>query len=330
MTAAQHVTGIGNAIIDVIAHADDTFLIENGIEKGAMVLIDADRAQSLYGKMGQAVETSGGSGANTIAGLASFGADVAYVGKVAADQLGEVFAHDIRAIGVKYDTPPLSGGAPTARCLILVTPDAQRSMNTYLGATQNLTTADLDKDLLEGSHVTFLEGYLFDPPEAREAFYEAARIAHGAGRKVALTLSDSFCVDRYRNEFRHLIENEVDILFANEAEIVSLYETAGFDEAMHIVRGKCEVAALTRSEQGSAVVTANDVHIVDAEKIDQLVDTTGAGDQYAAGFLFGYTQGLDLVTAGRLGSLAASEVISHIGPRPEVSLKQLAKERGLL
>lgn len=330
MTADLNVTGIGNAIVDVIAHADDAFLAQNGIEKGAMTLIDTDRAEALYGKIGQAVEVSGGSAANTIAGIASLGGKTGYIGKVAQDQLGDVFAHDIRALGVAYDTPRLKGAEPTARCLILVTPDAQRSMNTFLGASQKLAVSDLDAGLIERAQCTFLEGYLFDAPAAKKAFYEAATIAHKAGRKVALTLSDKFCVDRYRDEFRHLIEEEVDILFANESEIISLYQTGGFDEALHIVRGKCEIVGLTRSEQGSVVATKDDIHVIDADKITKLVDTTGAGDQYAAGFLFGLTGGRDLVTCGRLGSLAAGEVISHMGPRPEVSLKDLAAGRGLL
>lgn len=324
------VIGIGNAIVDVLAQADDKFLIENKIEKGGMTLIDAAQADALYKKMGQCTESSGGSTGNTIAGIASFGGKAAYIGKVADDQLGEAFTHDIRAVGAEFTTPPLKGGSPTARCLILVTPDAQRSMSTFLGACVELSKADLDEDLIKNSQVTYLEGYLFDPPAAKEAFYEAAKIAHAAGRKVALTLSDSFCVGRYRKEFQELIETQVDILFANEDEIISLYESKGFDEAVHAVRGKCEVMALTRSEQGSVVINSTDWHVIDAQKVDKIVDTTGAGDQYAAGFLYGYTNGFDLVTSGRMGSLAAAEIISHVGGRPQASLAKLAKDAGLV
>ena len=330
MTARFHVAGIGNALVDVIAHSDDTFLIENKIEKGAMTLIDTQRAKEIYDRMGQAIEASGGSGANTIAGVASFGGKAAYLGKVADDQLGDVFAHDIRSLGAHFDTPRLSNHEPTGRCLILVTPDAQRSMNTFLGASTQFCVDDLDETLIADAEVLYMEGYLFDPPPAREAFYEAAKMAHRAGRKVSLTLSDSFCVDRYRAEFQHLIETQVDILFANEAELLSLFQVEVFDEAMHLIRGRCDIAVVTRSEQGSVVVTEGDIHIIDAHKAEALVDTTGAGDQYAAGFLFGLTTGKDLVTCGRLGSLAAAEVISHVGPRPEVSLAKLADDLDLL
>ncbi len=330
MTAANYdVTGIGNAIVDVISQSTDKFLIENKIEKAAMTLIDAARAEDLYAKMGAGTESSGGSAANTIAGIASFGGKAAYIGKVADDQLGKTFGHDIKAIGVHYATLPLQGGEPTARCLIMVTPDAQRSMNTFLGASSMLSVKDVDAALIKASQVTFLEGYLFDPPDAKKAFYEAAGIAHQAGRKVALTLSDKFCVDRHRKDFQHLIETEVDILFANESEIISLYETPGFDEAVHILRGKCEIAAVTRSEKGSVVLKGKDFHIIDPDKV-KVVDTTGAGDLYAGGFLYGYTKGLDLIVAGRLGSLAASEVISHFGARPMTSLKALATQKGLI
>jgi sugar/nucleoside kinase (ribokinase family) len=324
------VTGIGNAIVDVLAHAKDEFLIENGIAKGGMTLIDAARATSLYSKMGQAVEVSGGSAANTIAGIASLGGKAAYIGKVAADQLGEVFAHDIRAGGVAYETAPLKGGAPTARCLILVTPDAQRSMNTFLGASQTLSAADVDEELIADSAVTYLEGYLFDPPEARQAFFAAAKIAHEAGRKIAFTLSDKFCIERHRAEMRRFVERDVDILFANESEILSLTEATDFDAALQAIKGQCEIAALTRSEKGSVIVGKGAVHVVDAVKLGPVVDTTGAGDLYAAGFLFGLTQGRDLAACGRLGSLAAGEVISHLGPRPEASLKALAARHGLI
>lgn len=323
------VAGIGNAIVDVLAHADDAFLAANGIEKGGMTLIDAARATELYGRMGSGIEISGGSCANTIAGLASLGGRGAFFGKVASDQLGEVFAHDIRATGVHFPTAPAKEGPPTARCLILVTPDAQRSMNTFLGAAQNLTVKDLDDQVIAASAITYMEGYLWDPPLAKEAFLHAAKVAHGAGRKVALTLSDAFCVARYRDEFRQLIQNEVDILFANEAEICSLYEVEQFDEALPKALAECKLAAITRSEKGSVVIADRSAEAVAAEKVAKVVDTTGAGDLYAAGFLFGLARGRKPVDCARLGHLAASEVIGHFGARPEVSLKELAASRGL-
>lgn len=327
--AKYDVVGIGNAIVDVLSRAEDTFLIQQGIEKGGMTLIDTARATELYNAMGPGVEASGGSAANTIAGLASFGGKAAYVGKVADDQLGEVFGHDIRALGVSYETKALLGAEPTARCLILVTPDAQRSMNTFLGASATLTASDVDEGLIASGTMTYLEGYLFDPPAAKEAFYKAAKLAHAADRQVSLTLSDSFCVDRYRAEFQHLVENEVDILFGNEAEIMALYEVDDFDDALQIVRGKCGIAALTRSEAGSVIVQGDEVHVVDASPVAEVVDTTGAGDQYAAGFLYGLARGKDLKTCGQFGSLAAAEVISHFGARPEANLGDLAKAKGL-
>jgi sugar/nucleoside kinase (ribokinase family) len=328
--AALDVVGIGNAIVDVIAQADDAFLARQGLAKGAMQLIDAARAEALYGEMGPGIEMSGGSAGNTMAGIAALGGKGAYVGKVADDQLGRVYAHDMRATGIRFETAPLVEGPPTARCLILVTPDAQRTMNTFLGACIELGPEDIDRVVIEGAQVTYLEGYLFDPPRAKAAFQKAAEIAHAAGRKVSLTLSDAFCVERYRGEFRALIEGHVDILFANEAEITALYETKDFDQALAAVRGKCEIAALTRSERGSYVVTAEKTESVPAVKVAKLVDTTGAGDLYASGFLFGLTHGRDLVTCGRLGSLAAAEVIGHYGARPEASLKTLAASAGLL
>jgi sugar/nucleoside kinase (ribokinase family) len=314
--AALDVVGIGNAIVDVIAQADDAFLARQGLAKGAMQLIDAARAEALYGEMGPGIEMSGGSAGNTMAGIAALGGKGAYVGKVADDQLGRVYAHDMRATGIRFETAPLVEGPPTARCLILVTPDAQRTMNTFLGACIELGPEDIDRVVIEGAQVTYLEGYLFDPPRAKAAFQKAAEIAHAAGRKVSLTLS--------------LIEGHVDILFANEAEITALYETKDFDQALAAVRGKCEIAALTRSERGSYVVTAEKTESVPAVKVAKLVDTTGAGDLYASGFLFGLTHGRDLVTCGRLGSLAAAEVIGHYGARPEASLKTLAASAGLL
>jgi sugar/nucleoside kinase (ribokinase family) len=320
------VVGIGNAIVDVLSQADDAFLARHGLTKGAMMLIDAEQATRLYVAMPPGVEVSGGSAANTMAGIASLGGAGAFIGKVRDDQLGEVFAHDIRAIGVSFLTPPALEGQPTARCLILVTPDAQRTMNTFLGAANELTAQEINPAVIEAARVTYLEGYLWDPPAAKEAFRKAVDIAHGAGRKVALSLSDSFCVDRHRDEFRALVD-QVDIVFANEAEIVSLYQTATFDDALQAVRRAGTLAALTRSEQGSVIVAGDEVHVVGAERGVTLVDTTGAGDLYAAGFLTGYTQGRPLAECGRMGSIAAAEAISHLGARPQADLKALVAEK---
>lgn len=316
------VVGIGNAIVDVLSHADDSFLAAHGLAKGAMTLIDPAQAHHLYDAMGPAIEMSGGSAANTIAGLASFGAACAFIGKVRDDQLGEVFAHDIRSLGVRFDTAPANDGATTARCLILVTPDAQRTMSTYLGACVALGPEDVDAALIQGARVTYLEGYLWDPPRAKDAFRKAVDLARGAGRKVALTLSDAFCVDRYRGEFQALVAGGVDIVFANEAELVSLYRAGDFDSALQAIRDKCEVAVLTRSEKGSVIVAGDEVHVIDAVPAT-VTDTTGAGDLYAAGFLYGYTRGKGLAECGRLGSVAAAEVISHFGARPELPLHTL-------
>lgn len=317
------VVAMGNALVDVIADVDETFLELQGLVKGSMTLIDEQRAEELYAAMPPAIEISGGSAGNTIAGIASFGARAAYIGQVADDQLGQVFRHDLRAAGVAYDVRPAEGEAPTGRCLIAVTPDAQRTMSTFLGAGVDLGPEDVAESLIESALVTYLEGYLWDPPRAKEAFVKAAEVAHRAGRKVALTLSDSFCVERHRSDFMRLVEHHVDILFANEAEILSLYEVASFEEALRRVRGHCEVAALTRSEKGSVIVTTDDSIIIKAAPVPAVVDTTGAGDLYAAGFLFGYTQDLDLRRCGELASLAAAEVISHYGPRPEIRLSSL-------
>lgn len=328
--AKYDVLGIGNAIVDVLASADDGFLNERGLNKGAMQLLDAEAAEQLYREMGPGVEASGGSAANTIAGIASLGGSTAFVGKVKRDQLGEIFKHDIRALGVHFETPMAEGGPSTARCLILVTPDAQRTMNTYLGACTTLGPDDVVADDVQNAAVTYLEGYLWDPPAAKDAFRKATTIAHEAGRKVALTLSDAFCVERYREEFQDLVENGVDILFANESEICSLYEVKSFDEALQRIRGKSTLAALTRSEKGSVVVSGDEVHVIDPDRVERPVDTTGAGDQYAAGFLFGYTRGFDLARCGALGGMAAAEVISHYGARPEAKLVELARTKGLV
>ena len=318
------VLGIGNALVDVLSHEKDERLAELGLVKGAMHLIDESQAATIYDAMGPAVQISGGSAANTIVGVASFGARAQYVGKVRDDELGRVFAHDLRSVGVGYDTVAPASGPPTGRCLIMITPDAQRTMNTFLGASVHLTPADIDPALMARAKIVYLEGYLFDPPAAQEAFRTAARLTHAAGGKVALTLSDAFCVDRHRAAFLDLVEHHVDILFANEAEIRSLYEAPDFDAALQAVRRRCEVAALTRSERGSVIVSGDAVHVVDAHPVDALVDTTGAGDLYAAGFLVGRTRGLALPVCGRLGSLAAAEVISHVGARPAAPLADLA------
>jgi sugar/nucleoside kinase (ribokinase family) len=318
------VTAVGNAIVDVLAKADDAFLAEQKLPKGAMNLIDAATAERLYSLMGPGVEASGGSAGNTMAGIAALGGRAAYIGKVADDQLGQVFTHDIRAIGVTYDTAPLQNGLPTARCLILVTPDAQRTMQTFLGATTQLGPEDVNMDYITSSSVLYLEGYLWDQPRAKQAMRDAAIAAQKAGVKTSFTLSDSFCVGRYRDEFIELVNNHIDILFANEQEILSLYQVESFDAALQHVRGHCEIAALTRSEKGSVIVRGNEVHVIDAVPGVHVVDTTGAGDAYAAGFLYAYTRGFDLATCGRLGGAMAAEVISHVGPRPVSDVKALA------
>ena len=318
------VVGIGNALVDVLSHADETTLSRQGLVKGTMHLVDEDRARALYAAMGPGVEVSGGSAANTMVGVASFGGRAHYVGKVRDDQLGEVFGHDLRATGVGYDTPRAISGPATGRCLILVTPDAQRTMGTFLGASTRLGPADVDPAVIARAKILYLEGYLFDPPEAQEAFRAAAAIAHGAGRQVALTLSDPFCVDRHRAAFLDLVQHHVDILFANEAEIRALYQVADFDSALRHVGGHCEIAALTRSADGSVLVSGGKVYPVAAHPVSAVVDTTGAGDLYAAGVLYGVSRGLDLPTCGRLGSLAAAEVIGHVGARPIVPLARLA------
>ncbi len=318
------VVGIGNALVDVISQEGDDFVERLGVPKGAMTLIESDRADEIYAAMGAAIEISGGSAANTIVGVAALGGTAQYLGKVRNDQLGAVFAHDIRATGVRYEIAPATSGPSTGCCLIVVTPDAQRTMNTYLGASVHLDPSDVDAAAIRNAKVLYLEGYLFDPPEAQEAFRLAATHANAAGRTVALTLSDGFCVDRHRDAFLAMVEHHVDLLFANEAEILSLYQTDSFDEAAERVRHHGAIAALTRSELGSVIVTEDDTITVPAHPVDELVDTTGAGDLYAAGFLFGYSRDLDLATCGQLGSLAAAEVISHVGARPQADLAALA------
>jgi sugar/nucleoside kinase (ribokinase family) len=328
--AKYDVLGIGNAIFDVLVKTDESFLSRHGMTKGSMALIDEARAAAIYQDMGPATEMSGGSAANTIVGVANLGARAAYVGKVKDDQIGRMYAHDIRAAGVAFGTRPAADGPATGCSYILVTGDGERTMNTYLGAAQDLTPADIDADEIAAAKITYLEGYLWDPKNAKEAFVKAAGIAHGAGREVALTLSDSFCVDRYRDEFLDLMRRRtVDLVFANEAELHSLYQTSDFDTALKQLRADAKLAVVTRSEKGCVVASQQGVTAVPAYPIETIVDTTGAGDLFAAGFLFGLVRGAGHENAGRLGALAAAEVIQHIGARPQVSLKDLAKQNGL-
>lgn len=323
------VLGIGNAIVDVIARTEDDFLIGHNMRKGSMQLIDEVQAARIYDAMGPAVEVSGGSAANTIVGAAGLGVRAAFIGKVKDDELGRVFAHDIRAAGVSFATPPASAGPSTARCYVLVTPDGERTMNTYLGAAQDLHPNDIDADTVAVAQIVYLEGYLWDPPHAKEAFLKAAKIAHDAERDVALTLSDAFCVDRYRAEFLDLIRTgTVDLVFANERELHSLYLTADFDAAVSALRNDARAAVVTRSGRGCVVITREETDAVPAYPVERVVDATGAGDLFAAGFLVGVARGADYRTAARLGALAAAEVIQHLGARPEASLKDLARENG--
>jgi sugar/nucleoside kinase (ribokinase family) len=330
-SARFDVLGIGNAIVDVIARAEEDFLLKQGMHKGTMALIDEARAQAIYDAMGPAIETSGGSAANTIVGLAALGSRSAFIGKVKDDDLGRTFAHDIRAAGATYTTPPAADGPSTARCYVLVTPDGERTMNTYLGAAQDLHPADIDAELVAASAVVYLEGYLWDPKNAKDAFLKAAKIAHEAERTVALSLSDAFCVDRWRAEFLQLMRSHtVDLIFANETELRSLYQTADFDTALTALRADVTAAVVTRSEKGCVVIGAEGTEAVPAFPIERVVDTTGAGDLFAAGFLSGLARGVDDRTCGRLGALAAAEVIQHLGARPEASLRDLARENGLM
>jgi adenosine kinase len=328
--AKYDVLAIGNAIFDVLVKTDESFLNRHGMTKGGMALIDEPRAAAIYGDMGPATEMSGGSAANTIVGIASFGARAAYVGKVKDDQIGRMYAHDIRAAGVAFETLAATDGPATGCSYILVTGDGERTMNTYLGAAQDLTPADIDESEIAAASIIYLEGYLWDPQSAKEAFVKAAGIAHGAGRHVALTLSDSFCVDRYRDEFLDLMrKGTVDLVFANEAELRSLYQTSDFDTALKQLRKDIRLGVVTRSEKGCVVASHEGVVAVPAYPVGQIVDTTGAGDLFAAGFLFGLVRNAGYENAGRLGALAAAEVIQHIGARPQVSLKDLAKQNGL-
>ncbi len=323
------VLGIGNAIFDILAHVEDDFVVHEKLAKGSMRLVDANEIARLYADLGQVVRISGGSAGNTVAGVASLAGKAAFIGKVAGDEFGDAYRHDMRGVGVAFDTEALKDGAPTASRLGLVTPDGERTMNTFLGASTELGTGEIDAKLIAAANVTYLEGYLFDKPEAKQAFRAAADIASKAGRKTALTLSDAFCVDRHRDDFRHLVQNDVDILFANETEIPALFQVNSFEEAVTAVRGACDVAVLTRSADGSTIVTADETITVKPEPVAKVSDVTGAGDLYAAGFLYGLTRGLPLAACGPLGSIAAAEVISHIGARPETSLAELARKQGI-
>lgn len=322
---------LGNAIVDVLAHTDEAFLIRKKVHKGAMQLIDEARAEELYGDMGPAIIVSGGSGANTAAGVASFGVKAGFIGKVKNDETGKLFAHDLRAIDVHYDVALAEDGPATARSFILVTPDGERTMNTYLGACQNLTPDDVNPETVRASSIVYLEGYLWDPPAAKEAFRKAVKIAHEAGNKVALTLSDAFCVDRYRDEFLGLMrDGSLDILFANIHELQSLYGTSDPDTALAALREENVLGAITRSAEGALIVSRGETRAVPAFPVERVVDTTGAGDLFASGFLAGLVKNLDLTDCARLGGLAAAEIISHLGARPQASLKELAQQQGLL
>ena len=320
------VVGIGNAIVDVLVQVDDALLERFELTKGTMALVDEQQAERLYGNVGPGLETSGGSAANTLAGIAQLGGRAGFIGRVRDDQLGGIFAHDIRAVGARFDTPAATTGPSTARCLILVTPDAQRTMCTYLGASVGLDPGDLDLDLVAQARVLYLEGYLWDSDEAKRAFIAAAEVARANGAEVALSLSDAFCVERHRDSFQELVDGHVDILFANEMEITSLYRANSFEEAADQVRGRCRVAALTRSELGSVILSGDATHVVEPYNLGPLVDTTGAGDLYAAGFLHAHCQGRSLLECGQLGSLCAGQVVTQLGPRPQADLRQLAAQ----
>lgn len=320
---ALGVVAVGNALVDVLSQVDDAFVQEQQIEKGVMTLVDELRAVELYAQMPAGIESSGGSAGNTMAGFASFGGKGGFIAKVADDELGKIFQNDLRNLGIQFDTQPLAIGAKTGRCLVLVTPDAQRTMNTFLGASVELNADDVDENLISNAQVTYLEGYLFDKEQAKQAFIKAAETAHNAGHRVALTLSDPFCVDRHRSDFLRLVEGHVDILFANEEEIKSLFMQENFEDAMSAVSKHVEIAALTRGEKGAVILNDGKQITIDAAPVENVIDTTGAGDQFAAGFLYGFTEGKDVETAGKLGALAAAEVIGHMGPRPEIQYAEL-------
>ncbi len=328
----HHVLGIGNAIVDVLSLTEDDFLLQEGLAKGSMNLIDTARAEELYAAMGAATEASGGSAGNTIAGVGSLGGWGAFFGKVCDDTLGQFYRHDIRALGMTFDTEPLpNGGTPTARSMILITPDGERTMNTYLGACMELGPDDIDEEIVADSAIAYFEGYLWDPPMAKDAFRKAADIAHAHDRKVSITLSDSFCVDRWRDEFLGLInDGTVDILLANEAEIKALYQTSDLDTALQLVQKACPLTAVTLGEKGCHVINPDGITTVATKPVDRLIDTTGAGDMFAAGFLYGHSLGLANETSAAIGNLAAGEVLGHIGPRPQRNLFQLVQQAGLI
>ncbi|MDX2237627.1 MAG: adenosine kinase [Hyphomonadaceae bacterium] len=329
MTPPHDVVAVGNAIVDILAQASDDFLARHEIVRGAMTLIDEARADFLTGLFPDPIFAAGGSAANSVTGVASLGGSAAYIGKVADDALGARFIKEFRAGGVAFDSAARPGPPSTARCIIAVSPDGQRSMNTYLGASTLLEPADVVPSVIQSGAIVFLEGYLFDRDEAKAAFVRAAEIAKAAGRRVALTTSDVFCVERHRTSFRHLVAGHIDVLLANEGELLSLYETASLTEALAAARADCPVVAVTRSAQGSIVADAAGAVEIAAEPVAQVVDTTGAGDLYAAGFLFGLSRGRPLAECGKLGAIAAGEVISHMGPRPETRLDALVRAAGL-
>jgi sugar/nucleoside kinase (ribokinase family) len=322
------VTGIGHAIVDVLTQTDEAFLNRHDLAKGTMTLIDAERAESLYAQMPAGVECSGGSAANTLAGIAALGGRGAFIGKVRDDRLGGVFADDLRRLGVEFRTLPATDGLSSARCLIFVTPDAQRTMQTYLGASAMLGPSDVDVDLIARAQITYLEGYLWDPEPAKRAFLHAAEVAHAHGRKVALTLSDPFCVERHRPEFQRLVEGHVDLLFANEIEALALYESSNLEEAAQRLRANCEIVVITRSAEGCLVLNGAETHAVPAYPAPAVVDTTGAGDLFAAGFLFGLCRGWELRECARIGAAAAAEIISHYGARPQTPLAEWVSRTG--
>jgi sugar/nucleoside kinase (ribokinase family) len=323
------VVAIGNAIVDIIGRCDDAYLAKHNCPKGHMRLVDAPTISTLYDGMGPGTEISGGSAANTAVGIASFGGKAGFIGKIASDEFGKIFAHDIKAAGLAFHNKPVTGGAPTSRSLILVTPDGERTMNTLLGISTQLTETDLDHSLIQSAKILYLEGYLFDAPDAKAAFRKALALAKGAGRQVALSLSDGFCVDRHRTEFKNLIKDGIDIVFANEAEITSLYETTDFATAASEAAKHMQMAVLTRGVHGSLILSGGKQVVVPVDPVTKVVDTTGAGDLYAAGFLYGHTQSFDLATSGRLGSIAAAEIISHTGARPAIALSALAHTKGV-
>jgi sugar/nucleoside kinase (ribokinase family) len=320
-----HVTAIGDALVDILAHCDDDFVTRTGAPKGSMQLMEEAAAEALYAQMGPTTQMSGGSAANSIACLANLGGKGGFIGRVRNDDLGRVFAHDIRSLGVDFRTDPATEGPTTGRCYILITPDGERTMMTYLGVAQELRSEDLDSQQIASSDVFYIEGYMWSKPVTKQAIVDGIQIAHRAGNRTSFTLSDSFCVNLYRDEFNQLIDNHIDILFANEHEIMALTEAKDFDSAMQMMRGRCEIAAITRSEKGAVVLNGHDVHLVDAQKIAKVVDATGAGDAFAGGFLYGLTHGRSLADCGRIGVACATSIITQVGPRPQEDLQALIK-----